>query len=248
MAIPSNNGYFNSVTEQIEPNNSDTWADLSGVTWADWVRWNRDPASPHYYTSPEIIALDAEANVSIRITGDCVGDKTFQVHASTSGLFQGEETTTTITRTDTNIPVFTGQFFRVTIIAEFNQADLNVIRGVNATATNRTFEIEFRNVDSSSLGGTISARELVLPRTISNIERIHVTPFAPDGYVALDYIANDYFETATPAYAGIVSKQASEPKITFVKDDGTYTDAIFDAVLIVQPEQYINEDGDLDVR
>jgi hypothetical protein len=248
MTIPADNGFYNSIAEQIEPANQATWADLSGTTWADWPRWCMDPVSPHYHTSPDIIALSEPANISIRIVGDAVGEKSFQVHASTSGLFTGEETTTTITGTDTNIPVFYGQYFRITMGVEFDQASLNVIRGVNPTATNKSFEISFKNVDSSSLSGSISARQLVLPRTVSNIERMHITPFAPDGYVELDYIANDYFETAVPAYAGIVSKRASEPKITFVKDDGTYTDALFDAVLIVQPEQFINDDGDLDVR
>jgi len=248
MAIPTDNGVYNWHTGEIEPNNQATWADLSGTTWADWPQWTMEPVSPHYFTSPEFIALPSPAYVSIRITGDATGDKTYQVHASTSGLFTGEETTYTITRDATDIPAFYGQYFRITIGVEYNLADLNVIRNISTEATNQTFEISFKNVDSSSLGGSISARELVLPRTVSNIERIHVTPFAPDGYVELDYIANDYFQTAVPAYAGIVSKRASEPKITFVKDDGTYTDALFDAVLIVQPEQYINDSGDLDVR
>lgn len=248
MTIPASNGRFNGITEEIEPNNQDTWADLSGTTWADWPRWCMDPVSPHYYTSPERISLSSAQYVSIRIVGEGTGQKSFQVHASTSGLFQGEETTTRVSGTDTNIPVFYGQYFLITMEVEFDQASLNVIRGIQATATNKSFEITFKNVDSSSLGGTISARQLVLPRTVSNIERIHVTPFAPDGYVELDYIANDYFETGIPAYPGIVSKEPTSPKITFVKDDGTYTDAVFDAVLIVQPEQFINDDGDLDVR
>ena len=248
MAIPINNGYFNSASEQIEPNNQETWADLSGITWADWGMWSRDPVSPHYYTSPGVISLSEPSYVNFTITGDCVGAKSFQIHASSSGLFTGEETTTVVGLGDTDIPVFYGQYFRVTLLAEFDQASLNVIRGISTTTSNKSFEITFRNLDSSSLSGTISARELVMPRTVSNIQRIHITPFAPDTYVLSGYVSSDYFLVGVPAYPGVISKQASGPKIAFVQYDGTYTDAIFDALLVCQPEQYINDLGDLDIR
>jgi hypothetical protein len=248
MTIPANNGYIDLNAQEIIPENTSTWADLSGTTWNSWNSWIPSPATPHYWTS-DVLDVGQAAYVNLKITGDAIGTKSYKVHSSLTGAFAGEETTVDIAAGDEGITAFYGRYFRITIGVEYQPGEgLNIIRGLDFTTTNESFEIILTEQNTDNLTGGVNGKTLVLPRVVSHIQTMMITPYIPEPYFTIGYVADDYVQLQSPAYPAIVSKSATEPKVAFVNDSGVYQGSIFDAVLKVLPEMYVTDDGNVDVR
>ena len=78
-----------------------------------------------------------------------------------------------------------------------------------------------------------------MPRTVSKVLALQLTPHA-GSYVADNYVADSYISDAAPGFPAIVSKTRTGPQVTFVSTAGTKVDAVFDLIMTVLPEQYMD--------
>lgn len=248
MAIPSFNGVLDTNIDKIITTNSSTWADLGAgdsagqntiQTWQDWTSWTPSPVTPLTWATSTIELESATYfNLTWQIT--CEGTPTFTVYTSTTGDFTGEETSTTVNVGDENIEAFYGQYVVIYIsVAQQDGGKPPSISSINFTANARPVNITQYDVNSSELDGSVSARQIAMPRTVSKILSINATAHATE-YVDEDYVASGYVDATTPVFPNVVSKTRSAPEITFITTSGSRSDAIFDLAMTALPEQYMD--------
>ena len=240
MAIPSTNYIFDEANSLITTENQGTWADKSGVTWDDWKNWADNPVTPMTWVS-QPIDLGEIAHFNLSWTILCQGTPTFTVYTSTTGLFAGEETATTVNVNDTNIAAFYGRYVLVFVSLAFVPAEgFPQISQFNFEASAKPFEMNQFDVDSSTLAGSSEARQIVMPRTVSKVLSIQLTAHTGD-YVADSYVADSYVAETAPGFPAIVSKTRTAPEVTFINTSGSKVDAVFDVKMNALPEQYMDE-------
>lgn len=233
MTIPTGSGKFDGGTNSYLPDNAGTWADLSGRTWANWTTWIDDPAQEIVYPLVPI-SLDRNTPFNLNIETDAQGEVSYKIYTSTSGAFSGEETETVISPTDTDIAAFSGQYVLVVVIVD-SGGQLAQLRSVRVkTTTDNTFTISRSNVDTSTLGGSTSAREIPLSRTVSYIWSITITPH-PESYTQDVYVTD--YKAATTLIPTVVSKSRTTPTFKLVGLDNVPRDGTVDYELVVMGQQ-----------
>ena len=255
MAIPSFNGILDFNLGKIITTNSSAWEDLGAgdsagenliQTWSDWTSWTPSPVSPLTWVT-DTVDLEETNWFNITWTIQCEGVPTFTVYTSTTGDFAGEETSTTVNVGDTDIGAFYGRYAVIFIsVAQEVGGGAPEISSFEWVSSGNRFEIIQYDVDSTTLSGSSSARQIALPRTVSKVLAMNITAHT-SLYVTEDYVQADYIQNAAPGFPAIVSKTRSAPEVTFVDTNGTRTDAIFDISLSVMPEQYM-DGNDLSTR
>ena len=239
MAIPATNFIFDQINGLITTANQGTWADKSGATWDSWTQWADDPVTPMTWES-DVLDLGEIAyfNLSWKIT--CAGIPTFTVYVSSTGAFAGEETATTINVDDENIEAFYGRYVVVFVsLASDPGQGFPTITAFDQTASGESLQTLQYDVASNSLSGDASARTIVMPRTVSKVLALQLTSHTGN-YVDESYVADSYVDEQAPGFPAIVSKTRTGPQITFVSTSGTNVDAVFDLIMTVLPEQYMD--------
>ena len=235
MALPTVTGYLNIQTNTVEPNNTDTWADLT--TWDEWQTWISAPVDTLVWLTDIIDVGPTNTQYNLEITTTAEGTVEYVVYTSDTGAFAGEETATTISAGATNVPGFSGQFCIVAV--QVSEA-LNIpnIQSVDLRTSNFTLDIQLDSVDTSTLAGTQSARQLELGRAISQVKNIQITPQE----TASDYAVNMYVsDTATSnALVPRVVDRGTTPTISLRGIDNDPRDGIVDIRLTAFPEQYMS--------
>lgn len=239
MAIPSVNYIFDDANSIITTANQGTWADKSGLTWDSWTAWADDPVTPLTWVSqPVDLGQIAYFNLKWNIT--CVGIPTFTVYTSTTGVFGGEETATTINVDDANIEAFYGRYVLVFVSLEFDPSQgFPTITTFDQTADGESLQTVQYDVASNTLSGDASARTIVMPRTVSKVLALQLTSHA-GSYVDDSYVVDSYIDDTAPGFPAIVSKTRTGPQVTFISTAGTKVDAVFDLIMTVLPEQYMD--------
>lgn len=233
MALPSNTGYLDELANQVFPNNTGTWADLT--TWAEWTTWITEPVTPMVYVSTPV-DLGQERSFTLKILTDATGTVDYDIYISDTGEFAGEETLTSITNGETGISSFTGRYYAVAV--KVNNTTGNVVlNGFEMIVSDATVAMDLNSVDTSTLAGSNTARQLVLPREVSQIVDMQIQPHAVTGY-QLDVYVTDY-PTCTTVIPRIVSKGAT-PTIALVGLDNIPRDGVVDVQIRALPEQYMS--------
>jgi len=237
MAIPATNYVFDEVQQVITTTNQSTWADLT--TWADYTTWINDPVTPMTFVS-QVTDLGEALHFNLKWSITCVGTPTFTVYTSTTGAYAGEETSTTINVDDTDVPAFYGRYVQVFVSVAFVASEgIPEISVFDFTSQNTRLEIVQNDINSTTLTGDSSARAIAMPRTVSKVLSMQVTPHA-SSYVDDSYVADSYIDDTAPGFPAIVSKTRTGPQITFVSTAGTKVDAVFDITMNVLPEQFMD--------
>lgn len=232
MTIPTGSGKFDGGTNSYLPDNAGTWADLSGRTWADWTTWIDQPAQEIVYPmAPIQLARNTPFNMNIET--NAVGEVSYKIYTSTTGAFSGEETETVIANTDTDIAAFSGQYVLVVVIVD-SAGDLAQLNSVKVSTNTNTFTISRSDVDTSTLGGSVSAREIPLSRTVSHIWSISITPH-PENYNQDVYVTD--YEAATTLIPTVVSKSRTTPTFKLVGLDNVARDGTVDYEMVVMGQQ-----------
>lgn len=244
MALPTATGTLNLETGAIDPNNTGLWSDLSGTTWADWSSWVNEPANPLVWLT-NMLDLQEELDFCLQISTVANGTVSYDVYVSSTGAFAGEETTTNIASGATGVASFTGRYVIIAVnVARTN--GVNTLYGVDVRANNNSINIRLNNVDTSTLTGTSSERTLALPRTVSKIVNMEITPHELATAYTLDlYVSST--QTSKQVVPKIVSKSISTPKIALVGLDNQPRDATVDILITALPEQYM-DGNDLKTR
>lgn len=237
MALPAINGQLDSELNQVFPSNTGTWSDLSGTTWADWNQWITKPSNPMTWIA-DILDLGAVKTVNLKITTDANGLVAYDVYTSSTGAFAGEEVLTTIAQGATGVASFTCRYIAVVVKVTQTQG-LNTLNSVELRANDSRINILLKDINTSSLSGTITGRVLALPRAVSSIIDMTVTPHELASPYTLDlYVSST--QTSTQVVPKIVSKSAATPTIALVGLDNQPRDAVVDVAIWALPEQYMD--------
>jgi hypothetical protein len=170
-----------------------------------------------------------------------VGIPTFTVYTSNTGAFAGEETSTTVNVNDTNVEAFYGRYVAIFVSVVYVPSEgIPQISTFDFTSSSNRLETIQYDVNSTTLSGDASARTIVMPRIVSKVLSIQLTPHA-GSYVEDSYVADSYIDDTAPGFPAIVTKTRTGPQVTFVSPAGTKVDAVFDVTMNVLPEQYMNE-------
>ena len=234
MTLPIPTGTLDPQTNQIVPNNTGTWDDLSGLSWAEWNTWVTKPANPLVWLT-DVLDLGQILDFNLKITTEANGIVSYVIYVSDTGEFGGEETVTTVNSGDTNVPGFSGQFVCVAVnVAQ--TLGINTLDYVELKANDARVNILLKDVDTSGLTGTTSSRTLELPRNVSKIFDIIITPHELASAYNLDlYVSST--ATSKQVVPRIVSKDSTEPKIALVGLDNQPRDAVVDISIWALPEQ-----------
>jgi len=227
MAIPNQSGYFDNATQVVRPLSSDTWTAHSGSTWDSWKSWDT-PNSTIVWYAP-LVDLGSNKSFTLNITTVSSGIVSYQVFTSITGQFQGEETTTTIASGATNVSSFSGQYILVVVTATYNNQSLTIGNITIIPVASTVKELLYKDLDTSTLSGSSSARTVPLTQPVSQILEVFVTPKTVTSY-ALDLYVSD---TATSNYVvpRVISKTTSGPVIALVGLDNQPRDAVVDILI-----------------
>ena len=239
MAIPSTNYIFDEPNSLITTANQGTWADKSGATWADWTQWADNPVTPMTWDS-QVLDVGEIAYFNLSWTYAGQGVPTFTVYVSSTGLFAGEETSTTINVDDTDIAAFYGRYVVVFVSLAFDPAQgFPQITEFEQTASANPMQLLQYDIASNTLTGDVGARTVTMPRTVSKVLTMQITPHTGN-YVDESYVADSYIDESATGFPAIVSKTRTGPQVAFVSTAGTKVDAVFDLTMTVLPEQYMD--------
>jgi hypothetical protein len=227
MAIPNQSGYFDNAIQAILPATSDTWSSHAGLTWDAWRTWDT-PLSTIVWYAP-ILDLGTPKNFTLNITTKSTGTVSYQVYTSTTGQFQGEETANTIGSGATNVASFSGQFVLVVVTATYNNTALTITDIQVVPKISTPLEILFKDLDTSTLPGTNTARTLIMTQPVSQILDVLITPQTVTSYALDLYVSST--ATSNTVVPRIISKDATGPVIALVGLDNKPRDGVVDILI-----------------
>ena len=219
MAIPSNTGYLDNFTGRILPfDTGTTWTTYS--TWADYTSWTSTFTDPMVYVL-DPIDLGRTGYFNLTIETEAEGEVSYKIYTSSTGAFTGEETETVIANTATNVTAFQGRYVIVAVLVA-GTGTVPSIGSVVVKPNTTTYSISRSGIDSSTLGGSVSAREIDFSRNASRVWAVDIkadsTAYNQDVYVT------DY-EAATTLIPTVVSTSTTGITFKLVGLDNVARDA-----------------------
>lgn len=232
MTTPAPNGIFDPNLNYVLPPNTGTWADLD--TWNTFTQWTMEPVSPLRW-STEIVDLVESKTFNLRIQTQANGQVGYKIYTSDTGAFAGEETITEIEPGDSGIGAFSGRFVWIEALV-YVTAGVNILEGIEFAVSEQSNSFSINNIDSSTLNGTVSAREITDASDVS-VTNIQITPRAVPAYNLDLYVSNT--PTSVTVIPRVISK-SSPPTFALVGLDNQPRDAIVDIVVEYLPESYMS--------
>jgi len=233
MTTPSPNGIFDAELGYVLPPDTGTWTTVS--TWADLVQWAMVPASPLRWAL-DLVDLGSVKTFNLKIITSAEGRVEYRIYTSDTGAFAGEETITDIATGDSAIPAFTAQFVWIEVFV-YQTSGVNVLLGVEFEITEQANRFSLNNVDTSTLAGTAAARTLSLPKPVSGVTNIQITPKTVANYTLQTYVTD--YPTANTVIPRVISK-TSPYQIALIGLDNVPRDAIVDLLVEYLPEGYMS--------
>ena len=228
------NGRLDLESNQVFPTNTGTWDDIA--TWDGFTSWYNIPTYPLVYIT-ERFDLFTQQDFNLKIETATNGQVSYEVYTSNTGSFVGEETTVAIAPGDTNVSGFNGTYYMIGVTVT-QGTGLTTIDGIQATTSNRQITETITQVDTSTLAGTVSAREIPISRNFSILTAIDVISHEVTSY-KLDVYVTDYLNCKT-VIPRVVSKNRAAPTIALIGLDNVPRDGIVDLKISGLPEQYMS--------
>jgi len=233
MALPANTGYLDLDQGVVFPNSTGAWSDYDD--WSQWTSWAGTLVDPLIWVS-DVVDLGEVRNFCLKIITQAQGEVSYDVYISATGLFDGEETVTTIASGASSVPSFTARWFAVAVKVAATSG-VNILNGFEITSTEQTISFDYNGVDTSTLAGTSAARTLTLKRTVSQVVDLQITAQAVTAYDLDVYVTNT--PTSTTVIPRIISKGTSTVTFALVGVDNHARDGVVDIKVTATPEQYM---------
>jgi hypothetical protein len=195
-----NQGILDVVTGTIKADGVSRWNNFG--SWRNFGDY-RGVLSEIVWTAP-LIDVGELKYFTISTDAEFDGTMSYEIYTSTTGVFQGEETKTTVTNGDFDIAAFYGRYVYVTARVSGNE-----LRNLNITTSSVTQTQTLRDVDTSTLAGTISSRAIPLLRPVSRVMNIVISPKTTTAYAVDLYVSNT--ATSEVLIPMVVSKADAEP-------------------------------------
>lgn len=244
---------------QLQPYSIETWdaRDSAGYTWDDWTDWNGTPSLPLTYSTAIVDAgridlwmpltnIDTTGQIATTIYyGDTVD--------STGGAIDSESSVSYTSGDD--VEAIKARYFRFEFSVGYEDSagvnDRPVINNIITDLASNKELATFDSIDSSTLGGSVGVRELVVDKPISPTS-LTVTPHVPPApiYIADDYVADTYVETGTAIRPIIYIDKSSSPIVLNIYNFDTYgknsaVDCTFDAMVQGIPKATVDTQGNI---
>lgn len=233
MTTPAPNGIFDPVQGIVTAPDSGDWTTVT--TWADFSQWNATPADPLIWAL-EPIDLGTSKVFNLKLTTLAAGLVEYKIYTSDTGLFEGEETITTIQQGDEGIAAFSGRYVWIEVFV-YATGSANILYGIEYAISEGANRLSINNVDTSTLAGTSSARELALGKTVSAITNIQITPKTVTAYAVDLYVSNT--PTSETVIPRVITKTGT-PTFALVGIDNQPRDAVVDIIVEYLPEGYMS--------
>lgn len=230
------NSLLNTIEDKIYPVGTGTWSGLP-ATWDAWTDWYYGTPNELYWLSNKI-DLFVPTTFVLNLTTVANGIVSYEVYTSNTGAFTGEETTQVIASGATNVPGFYGRYVQVGVKVVKSFAQVQTISAIDITTSDASISEEFENVDTSTLGGSISARPIPITKKFSILNVIDVAVQQVSAY-NLEVYATDYL-SCTTLIPRVVSKNRSAPTIALVGLDNVPRNGTVDITVTGLPEQYMS--------
>lgn len=227
-------GYIDLPTGFIKALGTGSWNQVSGSTWNDFSNYTLE-SRPIKWTSP-LINLGLITTFTLNIDLDCDGDCEFLIQVSSTGDFNGEERDYIVRNGNSNVSSFFGQFVYVTATVSGPQ-----LRRMTITYDTASREIVLENVDSSTLSGSVSDRQIAMPETVSSIKDIVIQPKAATTYAVNLYVSDT--PNSTAVFPVIISKSATAPRFVLYGIDNDPRDAVVDILITVMPRMVMENNN-----
>jgi len=230
----STNSYYDAVLDAVLPNDTGHWSDVT--TWDSFTDWFINPVNPLVWLL-EPTDLGAVKSFNLKIITVARGNVDYVVYTSNTGLFDGEETTTTILNGATGVAGFTTRYVWIAVKVNGN-AGTPLLYGVEyIISESGGNSLALSDIDTSTLSGSSSARTLSIGRTIGAITNIQITPKTVSSYAVDLYVSSS--ATSNTVIPRIISKGTS-PVFALVGIDNQPRDAVVDIVVQYLPEGYMS--------
>jgi hypothetical protein len=178
------------------------WGDVA--TWANFKSYQNNYLDI-IWTAP-VVDIGAIDYFTLNIETDVDGELFFKIYISDTGLFAGEETEYIITNGNYNVESFYGRYAYVTAFVVGRE-----LRKLQITTNTNKITYDINNVTTSTLSGSSSERTITLPRAVSKITDIFISPKAPTAYAVNLYVS----DTATSQVLIPIVKNKSNTAPTF---------------------------------
>jgi hypothetical protein len=195
-----NQGILDTVSGTIKAEGISRWNNYT--SWSNFGDY-RGVLSEIIWTAP-LIDVGELKYFTISTDAEFDGTMSYEIYTSTTGVFQGEEIKTTVVEGDFDIAAFYGQY--VYVIARVSG---NELRKLNITTSSVTSIRTLRDVDTSTLAGTVSSRAIPLSRPVSRVMNIVISPKTTTAYAIDLYVSNT--ATSEVLIPMVISKADSEP-------------------------------------
>jgi hypothetical protein len=216
-------GFLDPESNSIKALSTSTWSDLGSITWGELQTFKGTPL-PILWSAP-IIDLGVIDFFTLNIEVQAQGLISLEIFVSDTGLFAGEEQAYYLEEGQ-NVPAFFGQYVAVNA-----RVDGSELSRLSINSSRETTDIELRDIDTSTLPGTVTARQL--PITASAIVDIVIQPKA-----VIPYAVNLYV-SAQPTSEVVIPliKNKKLGTIALYGIDNDPRDAVIDARVKIMPLQ-----------
>ncbi len=198
--IPYAQGILDPISGTIKAQGVSRWNEYD--LWSNFGDY-RGRLQEIKWTAP-VIDIGEVKWFTIATDAEFDGTMSYEIYTSETGAFQGEETKTTVADGDYDITAFYGRYVYVTAIVSGSE-----LRKLNITTASTVKTFRLRDIDSSTLDGTSSARVIPLPSPISRVMNIVISPKTTTAYAVDLYVSST--ATSDLVIPMVISKADTEP-------------------------------------
>jgi hypothetical protein len=225
---PYAQGLLDPQTGSIKPTGSSRWSQLTGRTWSTWNNFQLSQNQIRWTSN--LIDVGEIKYFNININSDFDGSLYYIVHVSETGAFQGEESEYLIQDGDLNVDAFYGRYVYVTAFVTGKE-----FRSMVITTSSEPTLITLTNIDTSTLTGSTSNRQLSITQPISAIVDLQIQPRAATTYNVNLYVSDT--ATSKVLIPVVLSKTLPTPQIVMYGIDNDARDGIVDITIKALPRQ-----------
>jgi len=251
----------------LQPYSTETWADYGdsvGYTWDNFTSWNGTPDLPLTFDTGIVDGEKIDQFLpltEVTTTGQVTQVTIYYGNTvdSTGGAIDSESSVTYTPGDSVN--AIKARYFRFSFsVGYLDSAGVSerpVISNIVTSLSNEKITATFDSIDSSTLGGSVGARELTVEDPIT-VTSLTVTPHTPGQalYVSNDYVASDdsageiYVEEGITVKPIIYINKTTSPITLNIYNFDTYgknapIDCTFDAMVQGLPNAIVDVTGNI---
>lgn len=236
-------GYFDRTTKTYKSLPTETWA--SYTNWSTFTSWAGTPSDSVSFTTTIFDAGKIDwHNTLVDIEASLPADVTIYAGETLESAGQIDiATTTTVTPSTSPVAATYGRYFQFTITLNRDSALQNdpEITSINVNFNSDTDTITQSDIDTSTLGGSVGARELTFNQPVGKLTNVLVQPH----YTGLDDSAG---ESQSPV---VYIDKSSTPTILNIFNMDTYgkrtrMDCVVDVQAQARPRLVSDEFGSIE--